>query len=96
MKLLGQGSDEVTEVPVPVLVRRLPRAWRLGRRRTGRAASQPRPSGRNKPGDSAGEPRNSGEPSVPGLADWLLAAVAVLPAAAGAGQCCSCAPVVDA
>ena len=47
--------------------------------RTGRAASQPRPSGRDKPGDIAGESKNSGEPSVSGLADWLLAAVAVLP-----------------
>ena len=43
-----------------------------------------------------GEPNNRGAPSAPGLADWLLAAVAVLPAAAGAGQYCLCVPVVDA
>ena len=30
---------------------------------------------------------------MPGLADWLLAAVAVLPAAVGAEQCCLCASV---
>lgn len=30
MTSLEQGSDEITDVPVPVLVRRLPRAWRLG------------------------------------------------------------------
>jgi len=60
------------------------------------ADDQPRPSGRDKPGNIAGEPKKRGESSVPGLADWLLAAVAVLPAAVGAGQCCSCAPVVDA
>ena len=35
MTSLGQGSDEVTEVSVPVLMRRLPRAWRLGRRPDG-------------------------------------------------------------
>lgn len=68
----------------------------LGVSRTGRAASQPRPSGQNKPGDIAGEPKNRGEPSVPGLADWLLGVVAGLPTAVGDGQCCSCAPVVDA
>ena len=96
MKLLGQGSDEATDVAVPVLVRRLPRAWRLGRRRTGRAASQPRPSGRDKPGDRAGEPKNRGEPSVPGLADWLLGVVAGLPTVVGLVRSCSGASVVDA
>lgn len=40
-----------------------------------------------------GEPKNRGEASVPGLADWLLAGVAVLPAAVGAEQCCLCASV---
>ena len=35
MKSLGQGSGEAIEVAVPVLVRRLPRAWRLGRRPDG-------------------------------------------------------------
>lgn len=98
MMSLGRGSDEATDVPVPVLVRRLLRRacheWRLGCR--GRAASQPRPSGRNKPGDSAGEPKNRGEVSAPGLADWLLAAVAVLPPAVRLAHSCSGAPVVDA
>ena len=56
--------------------------------RTGRAASQPRPSGRDKPGDIAGEPKNRGEPSAPGLADWLLAAVAGLSTAVGLARSC--------
>ena len=30
MKSLGRGSEELPERSVPVLVRRLPRAWRLG------------------------------------------------------------------
>ena len=30
MTSLGQGSEELPERSVPVLVRRLPRAWRLG------------------------------------------------------------------
>lgn len=64
--------------------------------RTGRAASQPRPSGWDKPGDIAGESKNRGEASVPGLADWLLAAVAALPTAVGLARSCSGAPVVDA
>ena len=62
----------------------------------GRAASQPRPSGRDKPGDIAGESKNSGEPSVPGLADWLLGVVAVLPTTVRLARSCSGAPVVDA
>ena len=53
MTLLGQGSDEVTEVPVPVLVRSLLRRacheWRLGHRRTGRPqASLDRAAGTNQ------------------------------------------------
>ena len=89
MTSLGRGSGEATEVPVPVLVRRLPRAWRLGCQSDGTSHSQPRPSGQNKPGDIAGEPKNSGEASVPGVADWLLAAVAVLPTAVGLARSCS-------
>lgn len=57
--------------------------------RTGRAASQPRPSGRDKPGDIAGEPKNRSEASVPGLANWLLAVVASVLTVVGQ-QCCSC------
>lgn len=53
------------------------------------ADDQPRPSGQDKPGDIAGEPKNSGEVSVPGLAGWLLAAVAGVPTVVGQ-QCCSC------
>ena len=49
----------------------------------GAADDQPRPSGRNKPGDIAEEPKNRDEPSVSGLANWLLAAVVVLPTAVG-------------
>ena len=59
------------------------------------ADDQPRPSGRNKPGDIAGEPNNRGEASVPGLADWLLVAVAGLPTVVGQ-QCCWYVPAVDA
>ena len=61
----------------------------LGVSRTGRAARQPRPSGRDKPGDMAGEPKNGGEPSVPGLADWLLAAAAGLPTMVRLARSCS-------
>ena len=57
--------------------------------RTGLAARQPRPSGRDKPGDRAGGPKNSGEPSVPGLADWLLGAVAGLPTTVRLARSCS-------
>ena len=93
MTSLGQGSDEVVARSVPVLVRRLLRracrAWRLGYRRTGRAASQPRPSGRDKPGDIAGEPKNRSEASLPGLVDWLLAAAAGLPTTVRLARSCS-------
>ena len=95
MTSLGWGSNEVTDRAVSVLVRRLLRRacheWRLGHRRTGRAASQPRPSGRDKPGDRAEEPKNRDEPSVPGLADWLLAAAAGLPTTVRLAR--SCPPV---
>ena len=50
------------------------------------ADDQPRPSGRDKPGDIAGEPKNRGEPSAPGLTNWLLATVAVLPTMVGLGS----------
>lgn len=57
MTSLGRGSDEATDRAMPVLVRRLlrraSRERQLRRRQTGRAASQPRPSGRDKPGDMA-------------------------------------------
>lgn len=43
-----------------------------------------------------GSRRTRGEASVPGLADWLLAAGAGLPTPVGAGQCCLCVPAVDA
>ena len=67
MTSLGQGSDEVNEVPVPVLVRRLPRAWRLGCQSDGTSHSQPRPSGQNKPGDMAQRLADGGEEVVAGL-----------------------------
>ena len=87
MTSLGRGGDEVTDVPVPVLVRRLLRracrAWRLGYRLTGRAAaSLDRAAGTNQEIEP-GEPKNRGESSVPGLADWLLAAVAASRSEAG-------------
>ncbi|ERH24719.1 hypothetical protein HMPREF1979_01146 [Actinomyces johnsonii F0542] len=44
----------------------------------------------------AGEPKNRSEASVPGLVDWLLGVVTVLPTAVGDGQYCACAPVADA
>ena len=96
MTSLGQGSNEATEVPVPVLAETPAACVATRVLADGTGRSQPRPSGRDKPGDIAGEPKNSGEPSVPGLADWLLATVAVLPTAVGDGQYCSCVPVVDA
>ena len=43
-----------------------------------------------------GEPVSGSASSVPGLANWLLAAVAVPPAAVGDEQCCWCVPVADA
>ena len=58
--------------------------------------SQPRPSGRDKPGDIAGESKSGSAPSVPALADWLLAPVAVLPPAVRLARSCSGASVVDA
>jgi hypothetical protein len=62
----------------------------------GSADDQPRPSGRDKPGDRAGEPKNRSEASLPGLADWLLAAAAGLPTTVRLARSCSGAPVVDA
>ena len=71
MTSLGQGSGDAIEVAVPVLVSRLLcracRAWQPGRRQTGRAASQPRPSGRDKPGDMAQRLADGGEEVVAGL-----------------------------
>ena len=72
MTSLGQGSDEVTDRAAPVLAETpaatgLPRAATLRRRQTGRAASQPRPSGRDKPGDMAQRLADGGEEVVAGL-----------------------------
>ena len=71
MTSLGRGSDEATDVAVPVLVRRMLRwachEWRLKSRWTGWAASQPRPSGRNKPGDMAQRLVDGREAVVAGL-----------------------------
>ena len=99
MTSLGQGSDEATEVAVPVLAEApaaTGQSWVVTQSSAdGTTTSQPRPSGRDKPGDRAGEPVSGSASSVPGLADWLLAPVAGLPTAAGQPSC-SCAPVVDA
>ena len=58
MTSLGRGSNEVTEVPVPVLAE-TPAAtglpWVVTQSSAdGTTTSQPRPSGRDKPGDIAG------------------------------------------
>lgn len=88
MTSLGQGSNEATDRTVPVLAEApaatgLPRvATRVSTGRDGPQASLDRAAGTNQEIEP-GKPNNRGEPSVPGLADWLLAAVAVLPAAAG-------------
>ena len=100
MTSLGQGGGEVTGVAVPVLAEApaaTGQSWVVTQSSAdGTTTSQPRRSGRDKPGDSAGEPKNRGVPSVPGLADWLLAAVAALPTAVGLARSCSGASVVDA
>ena len=94
MTSLGWGSNEVTEVPVPVLAETpavTGQSCLVTQSSADRATtSQPRPSGRDKPGDIAEEPKNSGEPSVPGLADWLLTAVTGLPTAVRLTRSCTC------
>ena len=98
---MGQGSDEVTEVPVPVLAETPAAtglscvATRVLAGRGGPRASLDRVVGTNQE-IWRGEPKNRGESSVPGLADWLLGVVAALPPAVRLARSCSGAPVVDA
>ena len=73
MTSLGQGSDEATEVAVPVLAEApaaTGQSWVVTQSSAdGTTTSQPRRSGRDKPGDRAGESLSGSAPSVPGLAE---------------------------
>ena len=71
MTSLGQGSDEATEVAVPVLAEApaaTGQSWVVTQSSAdGTTTSQPRRSGRDKPGDMAQRLADGGEEVVAGL-----------------------------